>query len=536
MLSFAPSLPMAQVVLQAAELASGDEVGNYVIRAVVGRGGWGTVYLAEHPTIGRRVAIKLLRADLCRTEEALSRFFTEARAANAIKSDHVVEVIDFGQLPAVTAGGRPSFGQPYLIMEWLEGSPLGKVIETDGRLALPRALRIARQIARGLAVAHRAGIVHRDLKPDNVFLQHRESDPEFVKILDFGIAKFTSAEGLAHRTSTGTAMGTPLYMSPEQCEGARAVDHRSDIYSLGIMLYEMTSGVRPFRAEGVGALLIQQMKDVPESPRTHAPSLPATLEALIMRMLEKTPDARPQQMEQVVEALTQLGAEVTREASPSSPSASPAAIPPAQLLASGGPLERAPLTVPRWVLLLGGAAIAVGAGVGVLAARGGPDQPPAPVEKAATTPEKIAVERIQAVPPAAPAIARLSIRSEPQGAGVVELRSDGTRLSIGQTPIELERPRGSGPRTFLIELAGHRPETRVLATDADSRTVVALVRDPRPRAASKPGAALPSATDRLRAHGGEPEPPAPRPAAAEPRPKKAPKPRLDEQPTFLGGE
>ena len=521
---------MAQVVLQSAELAAGDEVGNYVIRSVVGQGGWGTVYLAEHPTIGRRVAIKLLRADLCRTEEALSRFFTEARAANAIKSEHVVEVIDFGQLPSVTAAGRPGFGQPYLIMEWLEGLPLGKVIEADGRLALPRALRIARAIARGLAAAHRAGVVHRDLKPDNVFLQRRESDPEFVKILDFGIAKVTSGEGLAHRTSTGTAMGTPLYMSPEQCEGARAVDHRSDIYSLGIMLYEMTTGVRPFRAEGVGALLIQQMKDVPEPPRQHAPELPAGLEGLILRMLDKAPDARPQQMEQVVEALTALGAEGTREAMPaSSPGVAPAAAPASPLLLSGGPVH-VPSTVPRWVLLLGGAAIAVGAGVGVIGARSGPE-PAAPEPK--TAPQKVTVERIPQAAPAAPATVHLGIRTEPAGAAVIELKPDGARLSIGQAPIELERPRGTGPRTFQIELAGHRPETRVVGTDADARVVVALVREARPRAARP--AALPSATDRLRAHGGEPEP-APVHPAAESKPKKPQKPRLDEQPTFLGGE
>ncbi len=530
---------MAQVVLQAAELAAGDEVGNYVIRAVVGQGGWGTVYLAEHPTIGRRVAIKLLRADLIRDEGALSRFFTEARAANAIKSDHVVEVIDFGQLPSITAAGRPGFGQPYLIMEWLEGHPLGKIIETEGRIALPRALRIMRQIGRGLVAAHKAGIVHRDLKPDNVFLQQRESDPEFVKILDFGIAKLTSAEGLAHRTSTGTAMGTPLYMSPEQCEGARAVDHRSDIYSLGIMLYEMTTGVRPFRAEGVGALLIQQMKDIPEPPRKHAPDLPPALEALILRMLEKSPDARPQQMDQVVEAFTQLGAEGTRDAPlVSSPSTSPAAPPPSPLLVSGM-APRVPPTVPRWVLLLAGTAIAVGAGVGVIATRGTPEPAVQPMaEKPAPVPEKAAPDKptVEKLQPAAPATVHLAIRSEPSGAGVIELKADGTRLSIGQTPIELERPRGSGPRTFQVELAGHRPETRVLATDADAKVMVGLVRDARPRAAGKP-ATLPSATDRLRAHGTEPErEPAPRPAA-EPKPKKQPpKPRLDEQPTFLGGE
>ncbi len=276
-------------------------MGNYVVRALVGKGGWGTVYRAEHPAIRSTVAIKLLRPELCDSEESLSRFFNEARAANAIRSQHIVEVMDFGQTDA---------GQPYFIMEWLQGQSLGALLKANGALPTERACRIARQIARGLAAAHDAGVIHRDLKPDNVFLQRREEDRDFVKLLDFGIAKIVGDAGVAHRTSTGQTFGTPTYMSPEQAEGMRALDGRSDIYSLGVILYEMLTGLRPFRAEGVGALILQHMQERPVPPRSLAPAVPAVLEALVLRMLEKAPAQRPQAMGEVERALAPDGESV----------------------------------------------------------------------------------------------------------------------------------------------------------------------------------------------------------------------------------
>ncbi len=294
------------------ELQPGQRVGSYVIQRQVGSGGWGAVYLAEQPAIGRKVAVKVLRKDLSADDDAAARFFTEARAANSIRSEHVVEVLDFG---------RTEDGRPFLIMEWLEGQSLADLLRREGKLSTPRALHFARQAARALAEAHRSGVIHRDLKPDNLFLQERERDHEYVKVLDFGIAKLMHPEEVTHRTSTGQTLGTPYYMSPEQCEGARALDQRSDIYSFGIILYEILTGVRPFRAEGLGAVIVQQMQQAPVPPRQIEASIPVWLEAAILRMLEKDPARRQASMDVVLASLApgatdDFGAETTSERRP----------------------------------------------------------------------------------------------------------------------------------------------------------------------------------------------------------------------------
>ena len=209
----------------------GQTLGAYTIERELGRGGMGAVYLAVHAMLGRKAAVKLLRPELSRDPSTVQRFFTEARAASAIKHPSIVEIYDFGVAPD---------GAAYIVMELLDGESLATRLARLGRLPVATALVFARQIATALAAAHRAGIVHRDLKPDNAFLV---ADPEVaggerVKLLDFGIAKLTGDGGVAH-TTTGAIMGTPHYMSPEQCEGSRAVDHRADLYSLGCMLFQM---------------------------------------------------------------------------------------------------------------------------------------------------------------------------------------------------------------------------------------------------------------------------------------------------------
>ena len=282
-----------------AELAQGASVGNYTIARVVGQGGWGTVYLARHAAIGSRVAIKVLAAHLASGTDACRRFFQEAKASSAIDSDHIVKVLDFGQLPT---------GQPYIVMEWLAGRSLKHLLDVEHRLQIPRALHIARQVARALGAAHRAGIIHRDLKPDNIFLVARDRDAEYVKILDFGIAKLEIPDSDVSSTRSGALLGTPYYMSPEQCAGGRALDARSDVYALGIVLYELVTGVRPFSAPGFGEILVQHLTEAPRSPRAILPSLPTSLDALILRMLEKPPNRRPASMEQVAEALGTPGA------------------------------------------------------------------------------------------------------------------------------------------------------------------------------------------------------------------------------------
>jgi serine/threonine-protein kinase len=206
---------------------TGKRVGNYVIKARLGGGGMGTVYLCEHPLLGRKVALKVLHEEHSRDPETVDRFFHEAKAANDIGHPNIVEVHDFGTVPS--PDGPPLV---YLIMELLDGRSLAAALPD---LTIQDSIHVARQCCRALAASHAKGIVHRDMKPDNIFLVRRDSDPMFVKIVDFGIAKLMRP-GEGGRTRMGVVIGTPSYMSPEQCEGMGRVDQRADIYSLGVVL------------------------------------------------------------------------------------------------------------------------------------------------------------------------------------------------------------------------------------------------------------------------------------------------------------
>src|SRR5215475_6040980 len=205
----------------------GQSLGNYRVVKKLGSGGMGAVYLAEHPLIGKKVALKVIHRELARNHEVVTRFFNEARIVNQIGSEHIVDISDFGQTPD---------GDHFFVMEHLAGQSLAQVLRAEGTIAAPRALKIAAQVADALGAAHAAGIVHRDLKPDNIFLVEKMGDPDFVKLLDFGLAKLLEP-GNPALTRAGVVLGTPQYMSPEQCESKSTIDHRSDVYGLGILLY-----------------------------------------------------------------------------------------------------------------------------------------------------------------------------------------------------------------------------------------------------------------------------------------------------------
>jgi serine/threonine-protein kinase len=270
--------------------------GRYAIEAVLGAGGMGIVYRARHVAIQKALAVKVLRADFARDVEMTQRFVREARAASAIGNPHIVDISDFGVLPD---------GSTYFVMEYPEGQPLGALLHRGGPIPVPRLLRIAEQCTDALAAAHRRGIVHRDLKPDNVFVVNRGSVTDFVKILDFGIAKVSS--GGEKLTRFGAIFGTPHYMSPEQATGL-PVDHRSDIYSFGVILHEMASGEIPFDAETMMSLLGKQINEPARPLRERFPErdLPAGLDAIVMKCLAKRPDERFASMEELHEALGAL--------------------------------------------------------------------------------------------------------------------------------------------------------------------------------------------------------------------------------------
>jgi eukaryotic-like serine/threonine-protein kinase len=282
----------------------GRSIGNYRIVRVIGEGGMGTVYLAEHPMIGKRVAVKMLRPDLGTDPGLVSRFFQEARAVNEIRHPNIVDISDFG---------KTEDGIVYLVMELLEGRSLRDRLNAEGALPLDQVVTICRQVCDGLAAAHRVGIIHRDLKPDNIFLLQDPTQPGVLrsKLFDFGVAKLLGEKDkqVGHKTMAGAVVGTPYYMSPEQAL-CQEVGAASDIYSMGVVMFEMATGTVPFSAEQLVLLLNAILKQPAPPASQFRPEVPPFLDRLILRCLEKDPGARPQTMEEVVALLGAGAAEL----------------------------------------------------------------------------------------------------------------------------------------------------------------------------------------------------------------------------------
>ena len=256
--------------------------GRYRIERVLGRGGMGTVYLARQAALDRDVALKVISVDQgVLAEQAVARFEQEMRATARIEHPNTVRLYDSGS----TGRGL------YLAMEYLPGRTLRALLDAEGPLPPARAARIAQQIARALAAAHRERIVHRDLKPENVMLLDHFGEPDFVKVLDFGIARFLDAQ-TARMTQTGAVLGTPAYMSPEQAQG-QEVDARADLYALGVILYEMLGGRAPLLRDTALSTLMAHVTETPRPLGEVAPGVPPALASLVMALLEKSPERRP---------------------------------------------------------------------------------------------------------------------------------------------------------------------------------------------------------------------------------------------------
>ncbi len=268
---------------------------RYRITRKLGEGGMGSVYEAEHELIGKRVALKCLNPELTRAPEIVERFRREARAATAVGNEHIVDVTDFGTLPD---------GSPFMVMEHLDGVELGNLVESEGPLPIGRACRIVKEICEALGAAHEKGVVHRDLKPENVFLVRRGGRSDFVKVLDFGISKFTEPEKSAHLTRTGVTMGTPHYMSPEQAQGLASMDHRTDIYAIGVILFRLLAGVEPFDGATFPMLMVQIVTVSAPLVTAHRPDVPEALAHVIRCALEKDPHHRYQTAFAFAEALS----------------------------------------------------------------------------------------------------------------------------------------------------------------------------------------------------------------------------------------
>ena len=270
---------------------------RYKVLRKIGEGGMGSVYLAEHVTIQKKIALKVLLHEFAKKEVIKQRFLQEAKAAAKIGHENIVDIIDFGSTPT---------GSLFFAMEYLDGDDLSKVLQMNGAMIWGRAKPILLQVCRALEAAHSKGIIHRDMKPENVFLEDREGKRDFVKILDFGIAKVgLEGEEGANLTRTGMVFGTPHYMSPEQAMGKKP-DNRVDIYSLGVIMYEMLTGEVPFNADSFMGILTRHISDKPTPPRELREDIPVEVEAIVLKALAKKPEDRYQSMAELAVVISRV--------------------------------------------------------------------------------------------------------------------------------------------------------------------------------------------------------------------------------------
>ncbi len=334
-------------------------VGKYRVERVLGMGGMGVVFAAQHVALGELVAIKLLLPEAVQSGEAVDRFLREARAAARLRSEHITRIMDVGTLED---------GSPYIVMEYLEGTDLSALLEVrPGGLPLGEAVTYVLQACEALAEAHSLGIIHRDLKPANLFLAKRADRGTIVKVLDFGISKIMRGEEM-NATRTSTVIGSPLYMSPEQMRASREVNVPSDIWALGIILFELLAGKMPFEADSLPQLCAKILDEPPIPLRQLRPDLPPGIEAVVMRCLQKKAALRYPHIAALAEALAPFGGHraylsverismvlSTGDLAPADPSGSslPAAASDAEV----------PLGIPKrqstWWLAAAGAGIAV---------------------------------------------------------------------------------------------------------------------------------------------------------------------------------
>jgi serine/threonine-protein kinase len=428
-------------------------VGSYQMEEVLAEGGMGIIFVAKHIKLGRRVALKMLRPQFSDNRKAVTRFFREARAVNEIQHDNIIEITDFIE---------DYRGDNYYIMELLEGQDLRKLIMREGPLSVPRSLGIAIQIANALSAVHKAGIVHRDLKSENVFLVKRGENPDFVKLLDFGVAKMIRdvEEDDMHKTIAGTILGTAEYMSPEQASG-KPVDFRTDVYSLGVILYEMLSGRRPISGKSFSEIIYNQITATPvrlSQLKDMSINMPLHLEDLIMQCLEKDPESRPQSMEEMEARLRNIGREESVQCETAS---------------REFPTVQKSNRLAFWAVTV---VLLLGLGIGLFymfppdtaGSEVKPKNDPPPVNdvKPDPKPDPPPVEtKAETI--------KVLFESTPAGAKIFTAEGDGP---LGTTPTKLTFSRTNEVKIFELRLKGHKPARRRIAMTQDGTLDVKLLK------------------------------------------------------------
>lgn len=461
---------------------------RYVVQRLIGVGGMARVYYAQHRAIGRPLAIKVLKKELAKDATLVRRFTNEGRTVGSLGHPNIVESLDMGSTPD---------GSPYLVLEFLDGTPLSHRLDRTGMLSVGRAAYIAAQIARAVAAAHERGIIHRDLKPENVFLIRRNGVEDHVKVLDFGVSKFVGSDGTTSDvTAAGTVVGTPQYMAPEQI-GGESVDERTDVYGLGIILYEMLVGIAPFNGRSMQDTLHAVFAEVPAPVDSIRREVPAALASLIASALQKKREQRPPTMLAMAEALdafaeapTPTAAGATRALAPSAgatsrpvlarprvPSGSetlsasmdfraPASAPPASTPASASPSP--PPARRRAIVGLVAGACAILAGLGVARQR-----MPA---------KSVAVVASDIEPPAA------SIRVEVQASA-----PSASAIFAGRSvalPALLTVPSSHAPMLITVSAPGHQTRVYRVAADRDFALISTLPAGEGAREASREETAI----------------------------------------------
>lgn len=472
------------------DLEVGTPVGEYVIEAKIGAGSFGAVYRAIQPLIAKQVAVKVLSKKYSADPQVVSRFIAEARAVNQIRHKNIIDIFSFGQLPD---------GRHYHVMELLVGLPLDVHLAAKGGwLPLEEVIPILRGLARALDAAHAAGIAHRDLKPANVFLATDDDGHTFAKLLDFGIAKLLNDEVPRHHTTaTGAAVGTPDYMSPEQCQGPD-VDHRTDIYSFGVLTYQLLSGRLPHVGKNVVEVMMKQMTVKPLPPSDMGPHVPPSLDAPIVAMLAKEPGERPQTCALAMHGLTAAAIEAGYTISSSSQESGGGIA--AIEVAGGGPesLPAVPLaptlasssgdhlSAPDSGAAKGRGSVWLGVGIMVCAVAAVPivfestDAPQAPAEPAvaATPPQPVPIPAPSRPTPSA--TVKIWLVGAPEGTQAWGPED----IALGELPGPLELKRGDAPLKVILRAEGFidlTVEVHPVATSTIQVTLTPQTKPPKRR-------------------------------------------------------